>query len=220
MIIEQSFSVNASRERTAQFFLDIDRVTSCIPGVENVREVEPGKYQAVLAVRLGPIRAAFQGAMSLDDSEAPARLKASGEGRDRATGSVAKVSFTADLTEDEPGRTEVHAVADVALRGRMAQFGTGVMRAAAGELVQEFASCANATLAEPEVPAAAVPETETDARPAQQPSAPPRPAAAPPPRSIVAILLTSLLKATRKRLWNLVARVRGGKRSATNRGQR
>lgn len=147
MIIEQSFTVHAPRAETAAFFVDIDRVARCVPGVEEVTEVEPDRYQAVLAVRLGPIRAAFQGTMALDASEAPSRLKAVGEGRDRATGSVAKVGFTADLAEEVPGQTSVRAVADVALRGRMAQFGTGVMRAAAGELVAEFATCANATLA-------------------------------------------------------------------------
>lgn len=173
MIIEQSFTVHAPRAETAAFFVDIDRVATCVPGVEQVTEVEPGRYEAVLAVRLGPIRAAFQGTMALDASEAPSRLKAVGEGRDRATGSVAKVGFTADLTEDDPGQTLVRAVADVALRGRMAQFGTGVMRAAAGELVTEFANCANATLAaartlpeSPEPGAATGPATQTVTSPA------------------------------------------------------
>jgi len=147
MIIEQTFTVEASREKTAEFFADIEQVGSCIPGVEGVRELEAGRYEATLAVRLGPIRAAFKGAISLDDGEAPKRLKASGEGRDRATGSTAKIDFTADLSEDAPGVTTVRTVADVAIRGRLSQFGTGVMRAAAGELVQEFAGCANAKLA-------------------------------------------------------------------------
>lgn len=147
MIIEQTFSVRAPLQETAAFFLDIERVSRCMPGVENVEEVDPGGYQAVLAVRLGPIRAAFQGTMTLDDAEAPGRLRASAQGRDKATGSVAKVEFTADLREEEQGETTVVAVTDMTLRGRMSQFGTGVIRAAAGELVDEFASCVNASLA-------------------------------------------------------------------------
>lgn len=152
MLIDQTFTVNASREETASFFTDIEQVSRCIPGVEGVREVEPGQYEATLAVRLGPIRAAFGGSLVLDAAEAPTRLKASGEGRDRATGSMAKVDFTADLSEDTPGVTIVHAVADVAIRGKLSQFGTGVMRAAAGEIVREFAQCVNATLDTPSVP--------------------------------------------------------------------
>lgn len=147
MIIEQTFTVNAPHAKTADFFFDIEQVSSCMPGVEEVHELEPGRYEATLGVRLGPIRAAFKGSIKLDEGEAPKRLRASGEGRDRATGSTAQVDFTADLSEDEPGVTTVRAVADVAIRGKLSQFGTGVMRAAAGEIVREFAACANVKLA-------------------------------------------------------------------------
>lgn len=147
MLIEQAFVLDAPREAVAELLTDIDRVSGCIPGIEDVTETAPGSYDAVLAVRLGPIRAAFKGHLDLDDSQAPDRLVAAGEGRDRATGSLAKVRFTADLTEPTPGRTTVAAVADVALRGRLGQFGTGVMRAAAAEIVAEFAEQADRELA-------------------------------------------------------------------------
>lgn len=165
MIIEQTFAVNASHEQTVEFFSDIQQVGSCIPGVEGVRETEPGQYEATLAVRLGPIRAAFKGSVSLDEGQAPARLKASGEGRDRATGSIAKVDFTADLSEDQPGVTTVCTVADLAIRGKLAQFGTGVMKAAAGEIVQEFAACANAKLVEQALRAERAPEADSGGHP-------------------------------------------------------
>lgn len=193
MIIEQVFVLHAPRDETAAFFVDVDRVGRCVPGVADVEEVQPGSYRAVLGVTLGPIRAAFQGTMELDDSEAPERLRATGEGRDRATGSMAKVSFTADLTEETPGQTTVTAVADVTLRGRMAQFGTGVMRAAAGELVQEFARCANAALAQG--PPA---EGGFDGTSATASAAPAQ--AAPSTRGLVSILLRSLARTVVDRL--------------------
>lgn len=190
MIIEQTFTVNASREKTAEFFFDIDRVAPCIAGVQDVEEIEPGRYQAVLGVRLGPIRAAFKGTITLDDTEAPARLKASGEGRDRATGSVAKVAFSADLAELEPGVTTVQAQADLALRGRMSQFGTGVIRAAAGEIVQEFATCANAKLAgQQQSQAAEIGAGAADQTPPDRAAGP-----APAPRGVVSLVLRGVLR--------------------------
>lgn len=201
MIIEQRFIVRAPLDETAAFFLDIDRVSACVPGVEGVEELEPGSYRAVLGVRLGPIRAAFQGTMALDASESPHRLKATGEGRDRATGSLAKVSFTADLTEEQPGETTVTAVADVALRGRMAQFGTGVMRAAAGEMVEHFAQCANASLA----PVMLASATDPVGDPAPERRAP----------GIAGILLRSIWKALRGAVRNLFSRKKPT-RSATD----
>lgn len=148
MIIEQAFTVNASLEETSRYFADAARVAACVPGVQDLIEVSPNTYTAVLVVRLGPIRATFQGSVAVDYSEAPARLTATGEGRDRSTGSIAKVSGSADLAETSPGVTTVTAVADLALRGRMAHFGTGVIRAAAGEMVNEFAKCTNASFVE------------------------------------------------------------------------
>jgi carbon monoxide dehydrogenase subunit G len=148
MIIEQAFTINASLEDTARYFADAARVAACVPGVEDLVEVSPNSYKAVLVVRLGPIRATFQGSVEVDYSGAPARLTAAGEGRDRSTGSIAKVSGSADLVETSPGVTTVTAVADLALRGRMAHFGTGVIRAAAGEMVKEFAKLTNASFIE------------------------------------------------------------------------
>lgn len=213
MNIEQTFTVRASREATAAFFLDIDRVSACIPGVEGVEEVEPGNYRAVLAVRLGPIRAAFQGTMALDSSDAPHRLAATGEGRDRATGSVAKVSFTADLEEEQPGETTVNAVADIALRGRMAQFGTGVMRAAAGEMVEHFAQCANASLAATPQATTALTGLPTG----DVAAATAGPAAAPPAPAIVRIVLRSVWKALREAMRDLVSRRRSSRSEADGR---
>jgi hypothetical protein len=65
------------------------------------------------------------------------RLTALAEGRDRSSGSLANVTFTANL-EQTDAATQVHSIADVALRGRLAQFGTGVVSGAA-ELVRQFA---------------------------------------------------------------------------------
>jgi carbon monoxide dehydrogenase subunit G len=197
MIIEQEFTVDAPRETVAAFFTDVRRVAACVPGLEGVEELEPNHYSARLAVRMGPIRAAFGGTLRLDPSGAPARLVAIGDGRDRATGSVATVRFTADLAETEPGRTRVTAVADVALRGRMGQYGTGVVRAAAGELVREFAACANATL-RAEAPSAPA-EGERSVAVAAPPAATPR-------RGLLSLLLRALLGAARDRF----ARLRGG----------
>lgn len=220
MIIEQKFTVRAPLEATAAFFLDIDRVSPCMPGVESVKVIEPGEYQAVLAVRLGPIRAAFEGTMTLDDSEAPNRLLATAQGRDKATGSVAKVAFTADLREERPGETTVVAVTDMTLRGRMAQFGTGVIRAAAGELVDEFASCANATLAAGHAPLnhqaddpAIHPANHPAVHPANHPASDPATASAPVPApvpssspSVLRILARSLWKALRRKVSGLSSR--------------
>jgi uncharacterized protein len=149
MIIEESFVVPAGREQVAAYLLDIERVSSCVPGVDSVTQTGEGRYDAVLRVQMGPIRSQFAGQVDVDSSAAPAHLTAVGQGRDQATGSHAQVSFAAELTEQPDGRTEVACRADVTIRGRLGQFGTGVITSTAKSLVREFAECASSTLGAP-----------------------------------------------------------------------
>lgn len=147
MIIRQTFTVSAPRERVAVLLTDVPSMSRCVPGVEKVREEEDNRYGAVLRLSLGPISTAFEGSVELDAAEAPQRLRASGRGRDRRSGSQAEISFTADLEEEQSDRTRVEAEADVVIRGRLGQFGTGVIESTGRELVASFAECLNATLA-------------------------------------------------------------------------
>jgi uncharacterized protein len=141
MIIEQTFTVSGSREQVAEFLSAPDQMLYCVPGVEEVTLAEDGFYKATLKAKVGPIRASFSGSVTIDSSEAPERIKASGEGRDRATGTVAKVTLSAELVETEPNVTTIISHSDVALRGRLGQFGTGVIQSIASEMIGQFASC-------------------------------------------------------------------------------
>lgn len=145
MIIEESFRVAAPLIDVAAFLVDADRMSRCVPGVTGVEETADHEYRATLQARLGPVSAAFQGSLRLDDSRAPHRLTAQGQGRDQRSGSQAKVDFVADLEEDGDG-TVVRISADVTIRGRLGQFGTGVIASTARELVREFSECVNRTL--------------------------------------------------------------------------
>ena len=147
MIIEQTFTVSGSREEVARFLAAPDQMLYCVPGVESVTQEDDGSYKATLKAKVGPIRASFTGNVSIDSSQTPDRITASGEGRDRATGTVAKVTLDADLTETEPGVTTISSRADVALRGRLGQFGTGVIQSIAGEMIEQFARCVETRVA-------------------------------------------------------------------------
>jgi carbon monoxide dehydrogenase subunit G len=146
MIITESFTLQADRERVAALLTDIERVAACVPGVENVEMTEPNTYKAVLKTQIGPIKSSFSGSVEVDPSEAPARLTAKGQGKDRSTQSMAKVGFSARLEDDGDGTTRVDAEADISIRGRLGQFGTGVIQATATQMLNDFATCVNATL--------------------------------------------------------------------------
>jgi uncharacterized protein len=155
MRLTETFQLNAPPDRAFAFLSDVPRVASCVSGVEDVEQREDGSYEASLRIQLGPIKAAFAGEVTLDQ-QPPDRLVADGQGRDRSSGSRAKVAFEAKLSPLEDGsRTEVETVADVTIRGRLGQFGTGVIRATAVEVIREFVACADRELTHEAAPAAA-----------------------------------------------------------------
>jgi carbon monoxide dehydrogenase subunit G len=155
MEIRESFVLDAPRVEVAHILVDVPVVAGCVPGVQDVERQEDGSWSAVLAAQLGPIKARFAGTVSVDESEAPERLSARGQGNDRGTGSQASVSMAATLTE-QGGATAVDIVADVVIRGRLGQFGTGIIRATAQEMTKAFVACLSERLAQQQRGAAGV----------------------------------------------------------------
>ena len=146
MIIEDSFVITAPPQEAWDFLLDIARVSQCIPGVGKVKQVNDDTYEGNLVVKVGPIGANFAGQVQLEDVEPPHRLSAKARARDQATASMASIDFSADMTPTETGETEVAFMVDVTIRGRLGQFGQGVVRETARQITRVFAECVQAKL--------------------------------------------------------------------------
>lgn len=146
MIIENDFEVEAPKQDVADYLLTPDRMLYCVPGVEDVEDLGDGSYRATLNARVGPVKATFQGTVSFDGSNAPDKITATAEGKDRRTGSSVQVVLESTLSEQENGATLVANHANVTLRGRFARFGGGVIQSISQELIQDFAGCVQAEL--------------------------------------------------------------------------
>ncbi len=147
MLIKDGFTVNASVEAVWAFLHDITRVSACVPGAEAVEEVEPDIYRGTLKARVGAVRAAFGGQVTIVERVTPERLVASVKAEDRALGSSVTATFTGQLTLVEAG-TRLDYEVDVALRGRLAQVGFAVVQQTARKMTAEFARCLQEALSE------------------------------------------------------------------------
>lgn len=163
MIIEDRFTIGAPVEDTWHFLLDIPRVSQCIPGAQDIEQVDDETYKGALVVKVGPIGANFSGQVQLVDLDPPHSMKATARGKDRATSSMASIDFSAALAPLDGGETEVTFHVDVSIRGRLGQFGQGVMRETARQLTQVFAECVQARLAQQSAGKHDSPKTAGDA---------------------------------------------------------
>jgi uncharacterized protein len=192
MKLEQTFEVQAPVAQVWEALIDLERVAPCLPGAAITGHDEDGTYHGTFSVKLGPMTAAYNGTIRVEDADEASRtatLKA--RGTDKRGQGGANATIVNRLTEHDGG-TRVEAVTDFTITGRLAQFGRGgIMEDVSNRLMRDFAQCLSSRLGEgAAVPEAAVPSgaevTAGDAAPeevaaaAGSPSTPP-PVVTPPP---------------------------------------
>ena len=137
MQIEDQFRVPVSIDDAWRLLLDIERIAPCLPGAQ-LQEVEGDEYRGVVKVKVGPITAQYKGAAHLeqvDDTAHTAILVAIGRdtrGQGNASAAV-KLSMRAD-----GDATVVSIDTDLAITGKVAQFGRGVLADVSAKLLTQF----------------------------------------------------------------------------------
>lgn len=141
MKISQEFVVERPPAEVWTFFQDIPAVAKCLPGASLEAQNEDGSYEGNLAVKLGPMTAAFEGKCVITPDEPNLSAKIEGKGVDKKGGSRGQVSVVYDLAED-PAGCKVVIDADVTLSGPAAQFGrTGLINEMSKRLIGDFVTC-------------------------------------------------------------------------------
>lgn len=158
MQISEQFTVSQPVDKVWALFCDTPEVARCLPGAELKSDNGDGTYDGLVAVKLGPISASFEGkaTVELDHEGHASNIK--GRGVDRAGGSQGSVDVDVQLKELETSVTDVQIEAAVTLAGPIAQFGrTGLVNEVSKRLIDQFSDCLHAKLdAESEEAAAEV----------------------------------------------------------------
>ena len=118
---------------------DVERVAACVPGCEQVEEVEPPlRYRAVLKQRLGPFRLEVPVDITVEERREPETLVARVGGRDRITGASVSARLGVDVTPHEAGGSRLATTVVLTVGGRLAALGYAVMKKRAEENFVEF----------------------------------------------------------------------------------
>ena len=145
MELTNEFTVGVPVERAWQVLTDVEGIAPCMPGAE-LQEVAGDEYRGIVKVKVGPITAQYKGAarfVELDERGRRAVLRA--EGRDTRGQGNANATITATLVPDDDG-TRVSVLTDLAVTGRVAQFGRGVLADVSAKLLGQFVSCLESTV--------------------------------------------------------------------------
>jgi carbon monoxide dehydrogenase subunit G len=161
------FTVPASREVTWAAFNDIEGVAGCFPGAV-VTGVEGDDFTGTCKVKLGPIALTYAGSGTfLEKDEAAGRFVMEAKGKDKRGNGTAGATVTATMTESGPGATDVEVLTDLAITGKPAQFGRGVIQDVSDKLLGQFMSCLEQRLGGPP-PGEVAPEAAAEAEAAPE----------------------------------------------------
>jgi uncharacterized protein len=180
MKLEQTFDVQAPLEQVWAALNDLERVAPCLPGAAITSHDEDGTYHGTFTVKLGPMTAAYNGTIRIEDvDEAAHRATLKAKGTDKRGQGGANATIVNTLSEQDGG-TRVEAATEFHITGRLAQFGRGgIMEDVSNRLLRDFAACLSTRLAEPAAAEPSAPAADEVAAAGTKPPSTPPPAAAP-----------------------------------------
>jgi hypothetical protein len=140
MSVQTAGEVVVDVDRTAAFaFLqDPTRLSVCIPGCRDVREIAPGRYSAVLTNRVAFMTVSFNTVIEITRLEPPSAIDATMKGDAIGLAGHMAATVTVLLVEEAPDRTIIRYATDVALTGRLGGLGQPVFQATSTRLAREF----------------------------------------------------------------------------------
>jgi len=115
---------------------DPDVVRHCIPGCRSLARISPTAMRGTVEVKIGPVKATFNGTLTQSEINAPAscRLTAEGDG-----GSAGFGKGTADVTlNEENAGTRLRYTAHAEVAGKLAEVGARMIDTTAKQMADQF----------------------------------------------------------------------------------
>ena len=141
MDLAHQFSVPTEVEETWAHFQDIASVAECFPGAQ-VSSAEGDSFSGSVKVKLGPIALVYNGSGTfVEKDDAAHRFVVDAKGKDKRGNGTAGAKVTLSMTPAAAGGTDVEVLTDLAVTGKPAQFGRGVMQDVSDKLLGQFVAC-------------------------------------------------------------------------------
>jgi uncharacterized protein len=139
--LTHTFTVPASVEQTWAAFEDIESVAGCFPGA-TVTSVDGDDFKGSCKVKLGPVSLVYNGSGTfVERDETSHKFVLEAKGKDKRGNGTAGATVTATFADAGSGSTTVRVLTDLAITGKPAQFGRGMIQDVSDALLQKFVTC-------------------------------------------------------------------------------
>lgn len=143
MIIEGEERISAPVDAVWRALNDPAVLKDCIPGCEALEKKSDTEFSAAVSLKIGPIKARFNGEVELTNLNPPYSYTISGEGKGGVAG-FAKGGADVTLKEDGADVTILSYQAKADVGGKMAQLGGRLIESTSKKLASQFFADFNA----------------------------------------------------------------------------
>lgn len=181
MELTNHFEVGVPVDQAWAVLTDIELIAPCLPGAQ-LEQIKGDEWRGLVQVKIGPVTTRYEGvARWAERDEAAHRAIIRAEGSETQGEGESELTITATCTADGD-RTAVDLVTDLAVTGKLARFGRGVLEGVADQVLDQFVAQLEATVLEklpPPAPAKPARTAEAQGPAAAPPTAPPTAVAEP-----------------------------------------
>ena len=140
MKLDNEFTVGVPVEQAWAVLTDLELIAPCMPGAQ-LTGVNDGVYSGKVKIKVGPVTAEYAGTAQFSvKDEAAYRAVIDARGRDSRGNGNATAVISAEL-QPADGSTRVSVSTDLTIAGRIAQFGSGMIKEVSAKLLGQFVTC-------------------------------------------------------------------------------
>ena len=139
MDMNGSQRIEASREKVYAALNDTEILRQSVPGCETIEKTSDTDMTAKVTLKIGPVKASFNGKITLSDLDPPNGYTITGEGSGGVAG-YAKGGAKVVLEADGPEATILHYTVNAQIGGKLAQLGARLIDSTAKKLAGDFFS--------------------------------------------------------------------------------
>jgi uncharacterized protein len=159
MKLDNEFTVGVPIEQAWAVLTDLELIAPCMPGAQ-LTGVNDDVYTGKVKIKVGPVTAEYTGtARFTEKDQASYRAVIDARGRDSRGNGNANAVISAQLQPAAAG-TQVNVSTDLTIAGRIAQFGSGMIKEVSARLLGQFTDCLEGKLAAGEAAPAGQPAEE------------------------------------------------------------
>ena len=142
LAIEGEERITAPIGKVWEALNDPEVLKACIPGCQSLDKKSDTELTAVVVLKIGPIKATFNGEVTLNNLNPPHSYTIQGEGKGGIAG-FAKGGADVTLIEETPDITLLKYEAKADVGGKIAQLGSRLITSTSKKLSGEFFSTFN-----------------------------------------------------------------------------